>query len=58
MRFDYRSTLATAALLLAPALIHAQDAEGPSRSVAGGGITVPGWTGKIDAGEQKQGKSN
>jgi hypothetical protein len=32
----------------------AQD-EGPSKAVAGGGITVPGWTGKVDAGEEKAG---
>jgi hypothetical protein len=57
MRFGYRSTIATAFLLIVPSLIHAQDAEGPSRSVAGGGISVPGWKGKVDAGEQKQGKT-
>jgi len=27
-----------------------------SRSVAGGGISVPGWTGKIDAGEESSGQ--
>jgi hypothetical protein len=57
MRFHYRSTLATVALLLLPLSIHAQDAEGPSRSVAGGGISVPGWAGKVDPSEQKQGKT-
>jgi hypothetical protein len=57
MRSNYRYTLAAAAILLAPAFVSAQDAEGPSRSIAGGGITVPGWTGKIDAGEARQGKT-
>jgi hypothetical protein len=55
MRFDSRSIIATAILLLIPGLTYAQDET--SRSVAGGGISVPGWTGKIDAGEQRQGKT-
>jgi hypothetical protein len=55
MRFDYRFALATAVFLLTPSLIRAQDET--SRSIAGGGISVPGWTGKIDASEQKQGKT-
>jgi hypothetical protein len=55
MRFDYRSTIVTAILLLIPALIYAQDET--SRSIAGGGISAPGWTGKIDASEQRQGKT-
>jgi hypothetical protein len=38
---------------VAPAL-HAQDA---SRAVAGGGISVPGWTGKIDANEERSGRT-
>jgi hypothetical protein len=50
MRFDYRATLAAAILFLMPSLMHAQDEV--SRSVAGGGISVPGWTGKVDASEQ------
>jgi hypothetical protein len=41
-------------VFLAPAL-HAQgDA---SRTVAGGGISVPQWTGKIDANEERQGRT-
>jgi hypothetical protein len=55
MRFDYRSTITTAILLLIPALSNAQDET--SRSVAGGGISVPGWTGKVDPSEEKQGKT-
>lgn len=55
MRFFYSSTLATAILLIIPSLINAQDEA--SRSIAGGGISVPGWTGRIDAGEQRQGKT-
>lgn len=37
--------------LLASAL-HGQDG---SRKIAGGGVTVPGWTGKIDANEERTG---
>jgi len=55
MRFDCCSSIATAILLLTPSLSHAQDET--SRSVAGGGISVPGWVGKIDANEQRQGKT-
>lgn len=55
MRFDYRSVVATGILFLAPSLTYAQDET--SRSVAGGGISVPGWIGKIDAGAEKQGQT-
>jgi hypothetical protein len=47
--------LAIAALVLSPALIQAQDET--SRTVAGGGISVSGWTGKIDANEEKAGQT-
>jgi hypothetical protein len=50
-----RLTFAATIFVLASSSIHAQ--EGPSRSVAGGGISVPGWMGKIDGSEQKQGKT-
>jgi hypothetical protein len=40
----------------APAILHAQEQE-TSRSVAGGGISVPGWRGKVDANEEKAGKT-
>jgi hypothetical protein len=55
MRFDHRFAIAAAILLLSPSLIKAQDET--SRSVTGGGITAPGWTGKVDASEQGQGKT-
>jgi hypothetical protein len=53
MRFS--SSLVTAVALLLPALSYAQDET--SRSVAGGGISVPGWTAKVDASEAKTGKT-
>lgn len=52
MRF---SCSLAAFVLLLPVLSQAQ--EGESRSIAGGGITVPGWTGKVDASETKAGKT-
>lgn len=55
MRLYYRALIAAGIFLLLPSFSSAQD-EG-SRSIAGGGISVPGWTGKIDAGEQRQGKT-
>jgi opacity protein-like surface antigen len=51
MRLVYASTVALAAALLMPA-VHAQDAD---RVVAGGGITVPGWMGRIDEAAAKKG---
>jgi hypothetical protein len=48
MRFDYRSTITTAILLLVPSFAYAQDETG---------ISVPGWAGKIDGSEQRQGKT-
>lgn len=43
--------------MLAPAMANPQASDEVSRSVAGGGISVPGWTGKIDANEEKAGQS-
>lgn len=52
----YSCALAAAAVTLSPlaTVAHAQEA---SRSVAGGGISVPGWTGKIDASAAKRGST-
>jgi len=47
-------TLFAAALLLASA--GSANAQDQARAVAGGGIHVPGWAGKIDANEEKQGQ--
>ena len=49
MRF---TSAVVASLLVASSVASAQDA---SRVVAGGGIKVPGWQGKIDPGEAKAG---
>jgi hypothetical protein len=47
--------LALAALLLAPKLATAQGDTEKSRTVAGGGVSVAGWMGKVDAKEAAAG---
>jgi hypothetical protein len=55
MSFVNISTLALlSCMLVAPALDAQDDA---SRVVAGGGISVPQWTGKIDANEERFGRT-
>ncbi len=57
MRFVPSCTLAATLLLLLPALGNAQAPTESSRAVAGGGISVPGWVGKIDANAEKAGQT-
>jgi hypothetical protein len=57
MRRTTGLTLALSAFLALPAVTQAQGAMEASRNVAGGGISVPGWLGKIDAREEKSGMS-
>lgn len=52
MRCRREITLALIAAVAAPVVVAAQDA---SRAVAGGGISAPGWMGKIDAREAQGG---
>ena len=52
MRCSHGIAVALAAALVAPAVSTAQDA---ARPVAGGGISAPGWMGKIDASEAAKG---
>jgi hypothetical protein len=55
MRFVYVCALAfSSCIVVAPALNAQNDA---SRAVAGGGISVPQWTGKIDANEERAGRT-
>jgi len=54
MRLVYRSALAIAAIALIPQVSTAQNEA--SRSVAGGGISIPGWAGKIDPKEEAAGQ--
>jgi hypothetical protein len=55
MRFVDCLALAVASALLLPAAPGAQTQPDAARVVAGGGISVPGWAGKIDPQEEKAG---
>src|SRR6266700_2034213 len=56
MRRTYIFALALLAVILIPSVAFSQDSPmEASRSVAGGGVSVPGWTGKIDANEAAAG---
>jgi hypothetical protein len=52
MRLAHGSAIALAVALVMPAVHGWQDAD---RKVKGGGIQVPGWEGKVDAGAEKKG---
>ena len=54
MRIAHGSALAIAIAMLIPTGAQGQDTAKP---VAGGGISVPGWSGKIDANEEKAGQT-
>lgn len=56
MRLNSLRAFALAVVILLPGVVTAQE-EGASRTVAGGGISAPGWTGKIDASEEKAGQA-
>jgi hypothetical protein len=57
MRLVKSSALALAIVTVLPLAIRAQAGQAETaRAVAGGGITVPGWTGKVDANEEKNGQ--
>ena len=61
MRVVYGYAVVVAAAMLVPSNIGAQaPAQAPAeaaRAVVGGGITAPGWTGKVDANEEKSGQT-
>ena len=57
MRVVYSTAVALTAAIIATSAVGAQQAEAPDRKVAGGGITAPGWQGKIDAAATKAGGS-
>ncbi len=54
MRFYGNFCVAVGAVMLIAIPARSQD---DSRAVAGGGISVPGWTGKIDASAEKAGQT-
>ena len=57
MRLTLSSSTAIAALLLTTASVYAQAPTETSRAIEGGGISVPGWTGKVDVSEEKAGQT-
>jgi hypothetical protein len=56
MRIAHGSALAIAIAMLIPTGTGAQGQD-TAKAVAGGGISVPGWAGKIDANEEKAGQT-
>lgn len=52
-----RKSIVITAVLFVPALLAAQSQGDVSRSVPGGGISVPGWHGQIDASAIKKGQT-
>ena len=52
-----RELIALIAIVSVPAIASAQAPSEASRSVAGGGILVPGWSGQIDANAEKAGQT-
>jgi hypothetical protein len=57
MRLIQNSTFAASIFILLQGVAQAQAPTETSRKVEGGGISAPGWTGKIDANEEKQGQT-
>jgi len=57
MHYTHGSALALAIVALITTMGKAQDQTETSRAVAGGGVSVPGWTGKIDTNEERAGQT-
>ncbi len=57
MRAVNVTSLAAAVFVFICPVLHAQAQTEASRSVQGGGISAPGWTGKIDANEERAGQA-
>jgi hypothetical protein len=59
MRLVHGSALAAALVVLVPPAIGTPviSAQETARAVAGGGVTAPGWTGKVDPSEEKGGQT-
>jgi len=57
MRLAENSSLAVAAMILVFVAGAARSQSDASRAIAGGGISVAGWTGKVDANAEKAGQT-
>jgi hypothetical protein len=57
MRLLHVSAVAVAVLMASPAMMNAQGKMETSRAIEGGGISVPGWTGKVDPKEAQAGQT-
>ena len=57
MRLVHGYAFAVAVAMLVPPTIGAQAKPETAKPVAGGGISAPGWAGKIDANEEKSGQT-
>ena len=57
MRTVVRLSTIAAITLFATNLLYAQESSDTNRKIAGGGITVPGWQGKVDPDAEKAGQS-
>jgi hypothetical protein len=57
MRFVLKSSLLAASFLIPSALVYCQAPTETSHAIEGGGISAAGWTGKIDANEEKTGQA-
>lgn len=55
MRLVAGAAVAAALMILNSSTLLSQEQEGASRAIENGGISVSGWTGKIDASEEKAG---
>jgi hypothetical protein len=53
----YSYALAAAAVALSPLMTTVQGQQEASRAIAGGGISIPGWTGQIDASSARRGST-
>ena len=57
MRLVHIPALAVAAVMLIPAAVSVHGQSEASHAIKDGGISVPGWTGKIDANAEKAGQT-
>ena len=53
----FRVCIVAAVALFAINLLYAQESQDANRKISGGGITVPGWQGKVDPDAEKAGQT-